>query len=116
MPLEADAGEAGFVDVAFPLPEFEPLRLNARCSSGAEIQRSPKRVTVRIADLGATRSGFGGGRVSAKITLHVESDGRSIIHSCEVMSGWGWSKTPSEWTYLILGALGRMFSPHLKRS
>jgi len=86
--LEADVGEAGLINVAYPLPEFEPLRLNARCSSGAEINKTPERVTVRIAALGATRSGFAvDGQVSAEITMRPDPDGRSIILSCTVVNG-----------------------------
>ena len=81
--LEADLGEAGLVDVAYPLPEFEPLRLTARGSSGAQIEQMPDRVTVRIAALGATRPGFAiGGQVAAEITLRTSADARSVILSC----------------------------------
>jgi len=86
--LEADAGEAGLVDAAYPLPEFEPLRLNARCSSGAEINQTSERLTVRIAALGATRSGFVvDGQVSAEVTMRADPDERSVVLSCEVVNG-----------------------------
>ena len=86
--LEADVGEAGLVDAAYPVPEFEPLRLAARCSSGAEIRPSPDRVTVRIAALGATRPGFAvEGQVAAEVTLRADPDGRSVVLSCEVVNG-----------------------------
>ena len=86
--LEADRGEAGLVDVAYPLPEFEPLRLNARCSSGAQIEQTPDRVTVRLAALGATRAGFAvEGQVAAEITLRADPDGRSVILVCDITNG-----------------------------
>jgi hypothetical protein len=86
--LDAGAGEAGLVDLAYPVPEFEPLRLAARCSSGAEIQQSTNRVTVRIPALGATRPGFSvDGQVAAEVTLRAGADGRSVILSCEITNG-----------------------------
>jgi hypothetical protein len=85
--LEADAGEAGLLDAAYPLPEFEPLRLSARCSSGADIDIRPDRVTVKIPSLGLSRRGFAvEGKVAAEVTLRADPDGRSIVLSCEVMN------------------------------
>ena len=86
--LEADAGEAGLVDAAYPAPEFEPLRLAARCSSGAEIRPSHDGMTVRITALCATRPGFTvEGQVAAEVTLRADPDGQSIVLSCEITNG-----------------------------
>ena len=86
--LEADLEEAGLVDAAYPLPDFEPLRLAVLRSSGAEIQQSPGRVIVRIPALGATRSDFAiEGSVRAEVTLRGSSDGRSVIFSCQITNG-----------------------------
>jgi hypothetical protein len=86
--LEAEAGEAGLVDAAYPLPEFEALRLSARCSAGAAIQQSPERVIVRIPGLGATRRGFTiEGQAAAEITMRADQDGRSVVLTCEITNG-----------------------------
>ena len=46
--LEAAGSEAGLVDAAFPLPEFEPLRLGARHSAGATVEIAGDKVTIRF--------------------------------------------------------------------
>jgi len=83
--LEAAGSEAGLVDAAFPLPEFEPLRLGARHSAGATVEIAGEKVTVRIPSLGASRAGFDiGGEVSAIVVFRADPDGRSVILECEL--------------------------------
>ncbi len=83
--LTASADEAGLVDGAYPLSEFEPLRLAARHSQGAVIEEQPGKITIRLARLGASRSHFAvDGEVSATITLSADPDGRSIVLECEL--------------------------------
>ena len=92
MLLDADAGEAGLVEAACPLPEFEPLRLAARHGQGARIDASPGTVVIHVPALGPSRPGFSlGGTVSATVTLKADADGRSIVLSCDVVNG---SKRP----------------------
>ncbi|NLI00459.1 MAG: hypothetical protein GX446_13320 [Chthonomonadales bacterium] len=88
--LDAGTDEAGLVDMAYPLPDFEALRLRARCSTGAVIEQEPDRVTIRIPAVGASRAGFSPeGAVAATVVFRADGDGRSIILSCEVKNGSG---------------------------
>ncbi|MCE5266561.1 MAG: DUF6259 domain-containing protein [Planctomycetaceae bacterium] len=83
--LDADAAEAGLVDVAYPLEEFEPMRLSARHSSGAVIDVKADRIVIRIKKLGPSRTNFKlQGEVAATVTLRADPDGRSVVMSCEV--------------------------------
>ncbi|MCC6728045.1 MAG: hypothetical protein IT208_01775 [Chthonomonadales bacterium] len=83
--LDADAGEAGLVDAAYPIETFEPLRLSARHARSARIERSPDRVVVRIDALGPSRDGMAiEGAVEAVVTLRADPDGRSIVLTCEL--------------------------------
>ncbi|HEY3282468.1 MAG TPA: DUF6259 domain-containing protein [Armatimonadota bacterium] len=83
--LDADAGEAGLVDLAYPVEGFEPLRLATRYSEEARVETSADRVTIHLDKLGPSRSGFQlPGEVSAVITLRAHPDGRSVLLSCEL--------------------------------
>jgi hypothetical protein len=83
--VDAEATEAGLVDAAYPIPEFEPLRLAARHSSGATIEKGADRVVIRLAKLGPSRGNFKlEGEVAATVTLRADPDGRSIVLSCEL--------------------------------
>lgn len=83
--LKAEASEAGLVDVAYPLEQFEPLRLSARNAKEAVIERTADSVIVRIPSLGPSRANFPvEGNVSAVVTFRADPDGRSIILSCEL--------------------------------
>ena len=83
--LEADSAEAGLVDAAYPIEQFEPLRLSARYSSGASIEKTADCVLIRIPHLGGSRPNFAlEGDVSATVTLRADADGRSVIFSCEM--------------------------------
>lgn len=81
----ADATEAGLVDVAYPLEQFEPLRLAARHSRDAAIEVNPDRVVIRLKRLGPSRDVFPTeGDVAATVTLLADPDGRSLILSCTI--------------------------------
>ncbi|HOW71014.1 MAG TPA: DUF6259 domain-containing protein [Phycisphaerae bacterium] len=83
--LDAEPPEAGLIDVAYPIEAFEPLRLAARHSRSAEIERGPDRVVIRLASLGPSRNHFKiDGAVAATITLSADADGRSVILSAEL--------------------------------
>jgi hypothetical protein len=83
--LEADAAEAGLVDVAYPIETFEPLRLAARHSSKANIEQAADRVTIRLAQLGPSRENVTvEGAVAATVTLRADPDGRSVVFTCEI--------------------------------
>ena len=83
--LDADAAEAGLVDVAYPIEQFEPLRLAARHSRDAVIEESPDRVVIRLEELGPSRANFSiEGEVATTVTLQADPDGRSLILSCEI--------------------------------
>ncbi|MBM3493964.1 MAG: hypothetical protein FJX72_06550, partial [Armatimonadetes bacterium] len=86
--LDAGTEEAGLVDLAYPRPDFEALRLNARSSRGALIEQRPDRVTVRIPALGPSRPGSApDGPISPVVTLRADADGRSVVMTCEVTNG-----------------------------
>ena len=83
--LDADAAEAGLVDVAYPIEQFEPLRLAARHSRDAVIEESPGRVVIRLEELGPSRDNFSiEGEVATTVTLQADPDGCSLILSCEI--------------------------------
>ena len=82
--LETSPERASLVDLAYPVKEFEPLRLASRFSRGAKVQISDQEVVIRIENLGASRDVKVAGRVSATVRLTAHSDGRSIIMSCEI--------------------------------
>ncbi len=83
--LDADAAEAGLVDVAYPIEQFEPLRLAARHSRDAVIEESPGRVVIRLGELGPSRDNFSiEGQVATTVTLQADPDGCSLILSCEI--------------------------------
>ncbi|MCA9430361.1 MAG: hypothetical protein KC940_07630, partial [Candidatus Omnitrophica bacterium] len=82
--LEATPDKASLIDLAFPIPEFEPLRLASRFSRGAVIRTGDGEVTVDWSELGASRDFEVPGEVAATVRLREATDGRSIILSCTV--------------------------------
>jgi hypothetical protein len=81
---DADAGEAGLVDAAYPLDAFGPLRLAARHGRGAVFQKSADHVVVR-AKLGPSRPQFPvDGQVEATVVLRADADKRSIVLRCDI--------------------------------
>ncbi|MCB9784745.1 MAG: hypothetical protein H6751_17390 [Candidatus Omnitrophica bacterium] len=82
--LEAAPDRASLIDLAFPIPEFEPLRLASRFSHGAVTQIRDGEVTVEWSELGASRDFEVPGEVAATVRLREATDGRSIILTCTV--------------------------------
>ena len=83
--LETTADQASMVDLAYPIPQFEPLRLASRFSQDAQIRTSPTEVVIHWERLGPSRTAFAlPGHVSATVTLTAAPDGRSIILVCRV--------------------------------
>src|SRR6266480_2668622 len=75
---------ASLVDLACPVPEFEPLRLASRFSKGAKIEVSSKEVVILYKNLGASRDVKLTGRVSATVRFAADTDGHSVIMTCEI--------------------------------
>ena len=83
--LEAESTEAGLIDVAYPIEQFEPLRLAARHSRDVVIEPSADRVIIRLGALGTSRDNFKiDGAVAATVTLRASADKRSVILSAEL--------------------------------
>jgi hypothetical protein len=83
--LETTADAASLIDLAYPVPKFEPLRLASRFSRGAKIVTSDGQVTVNWDNLGASRSfAETRGNVSATVTIKAAADGKSVIMTCRV--------------------------------
>ena len=83
--LQTIADSAGIVELAYPVKEFEPLRLASRYSKNAKITQGKGMVTIHWDELGASRS-FARfqGKVNATVTLREEADGKSISMSCSI--------------------------------
>ncbi|MEO8763510.1 MAG: DUF6259 domain-containing protein [Ginsengibacter sp.] len=83
--LQAPPDSAGIVDIAFPVKEFEPLRLASRFSKNAQITRGAGIVTIHWPELGASRSFTKfQGKVAATVTLKEDTDGQSVSMSCTI--------------------------------
>ncbi len=82
--LEADPGAAGLLDLAYPLPGFEPLRLATRYTRRTEITPSAGKVIISWPALGGSRELPVKGAVSATVRMEADADGRSVVLSCEV--------------------------------
>jgi hypothetical protein len=83
--LDTVPNEASLVDLAYPIPQFEPLRLASRFSRDARINVSSEQVVVNWNRLGPSRTAFNlPGRVSVTVTLKAGPDGQSIIMRCRV--------------------------------
>ena len=82
--LEAEPGRGGLIDLAYPVPDFEPLRLATRFSEGAEVRVSDEGVEIAWKALGPSRQFKLEGRVAATVRLRKHNDGRSVVMSCTV--------------------------------
>ncbi len=81
--IEATPKKASLLDLAYPVKDFEPLRLASRFSTGASIDIQSDQVTVRWNRLGPSRSAFAQpGAVAATVTLKAAEDGKSMVMSC----------------------------------
>ncbi len=82
--LESAPQNASILDVAYPIREFEPLRLASRYSSGARITATNEKIEISWEKLGASRAFDLPGKVSAKVRMQAADDGRTVILSCEI--------------------------------
>ena len=83
--LQAPPDSAGIVDLAFPVKDFEPLRLASRFSKNVQITKGDGVVTIHWAELGASRTFTKfQGKVSATVTLKEDPDGQSVSMSCTI--------------------------------
>ena len=83
--LESKPEQASIVDLATPIPEFEPLRHAARFAHGARINLSDEVVTIHWEKLGKSRDWAKvDGGIAATVTLAAASDRRSIVMTCSV--------------------------------
>lgn len=86
--LHTSRDSAGLVDMAFPLPEFEPLRMASRYSKNAKITKDANSVTIYWDEVGASRT-FPkySGKISATVVLKADPDGQVVTLSCKVKNG-----------------------------
>lgn len=83
--LEARPERAGLIDLAYPLPEFEALRLASRYSKGVKIKQAGNEVVITWGELGASRTYFKpSGKVSATVWISALPDGQSVSLKCRV--------------------------------
>ena len=83
--LQAQPGSAGVLDLAYPIPQFVPLRLASRYS-GARILSEPKALTIIWDKLGPSRDSLQmpEGNVSAQVKIMAADDGRSVVMTCKI--------------------------------
>ena len=83
--LKAEPESAGLLDLAYPIPEFVPMRLASRFSK-ARLVPEPNGVTIIWDRLGPSRSKFAlpSGGVSAQVRIQSAGDGRSVIMTCRI--------------------------------
>jgi len=77
------------VDLAVPVPEFEPLRRAARYSEQVRIEQKKNDVRLYWNDLGASRQLPLKGKVSVTVRFRGAADGRSVILTCRVENNSG---------------------------
>ena len=82
--LEAAPGHGSLIDLAYPVPDFEPLRLAPRFSEGAAVRTADGRVEVAWKALGPSRPIKLEGNVAVTVRLRAHDDGRSVLMSCTV--------------------------------
>ncbi|MFB3902534.1 MAG: hypothetical protein ACE15E_03715 [Acidobacteriota bacterium] len=83
--LQAESGNSGLVDVAYPLDNCPPMRL-ASSFSRAILRKDADGVNISWDQLGPSRSNFQlpAGSVRAEVKIRKAPDGRSIILSCRL--------------------------------
>lgn len=82
--LESSPDKASILDAAYPIKQFEPLRLSSRFSKNVRIEKTDDEVTISWERLGASRTFDLPGKVSAVVHLKAAPDHRSIIMSCDI--------------------------------
>lgn len=85
--LDSKPENAGIIDLAYPIKEFEVLRLASRFSQDAQISVYPDSVVIFWDKLGMSRDNFKvDGNVSATVKLAAAADGKSIIMTAKVVN------------------------------
>jgi hypothetical protein len=83
--LSSGPGDAGLVDLAYPIDDFWPLRRGASHATEVRIEREAGRVTLHWPDLAPSRDQFDlEGTVAATVVLTEADDGRSILMRCTI--------------------------------
>jgi hypothetical protein len=78
--LRSTPERSSLIDLAYPHPRFEVLRLASRYSRGAKVTASNNSVVVQWDKLGMSRTNFVvEGNVSATVRITAAPDGRSLI-------------------------------------
>lgn len=82
--LKTSSAEAGLIDLAYPIPDFEPLRLTTSFSRGAKFTTDRDGVTITYEKLGSSRDFGPPGRVAARVMFRAAPDGQSVILQCAI--------------------------------
>lgn len=83
--LEADPAQCSLVDIACPVPGYEPMRVATRYSRGALVEVEEGCVRIHCDALGASRKYAGiGGKITVTVTLTACDDDRSVVMTCRV--------------------------------
>ena len=83
--LKGTGKSAGLIDMAFPLGEFEILRISSKYSKGAQITVSDGKVEILYEDLGKNFPEYTvDGAIKVKVTLREAPDGVSVILTAKV--------------------------------
>jgi len=78
---------AGMIDLAYPVKEFQVLRLASRFSQGADVAIFQDSVVINWDRLGLSRTNFNiDGKVSATVKLVAAPDGKSILMSAKIIN------------------------------
>lgn len=95
--LDAERGRASVLDLAYPIPAFEPLRLASRYSKDAQIEVTKRKVTITWDQLGMSR------KVSA-------DSKQPISYHLEYVSGGYFGSTPMIVKWMDVGGRKGGFS------
>jgi hypothetical protein len=87
--LETTPDRAGIVDFAYPIKEFEPLRMASRFSQNVRIEKQNGGVLLHWENLGASRTFPLTGHISVTVQIKPAPDGRSVILTCEITNDSG---------------------------
>jgi hypothetical protein len=85
--MDSKSDLAGMIDLAYPVKEFEVLRLASRFSQRADVAVYPDSVLIFWDKLGLSRTNFNiDGKVSATVKLVASPDGKSILMTAKVIN------------------------------
>ncbi|MFA5816175.1 MAG: hypothetical protein WC865_11195, partial [Bacteroidales bacterium] len=85
--MDSKPDQAGMIDLAYPIKEFEVLRLASRFSQGVQIAIYPDSVIIFWDRLGLSRANFKvEGKVSATVKLVAATDGQSVIMTAKIIN------------------------------